>query len=135
MPDLETRVSELFAEGDSIAAFVLDAVGSAAVFNAFGHVAHRILGEETRRGWKTGVCLHPGQSYWDISGQKTVFKVVPAERIGLQLLESCFMVPQKSQSAVIPLGPDLKVLNQPDESYCRDCKAVGCPLRTEAPLT
>ena len=57
--------------------------------------------------------------------------MLPAERIGVRLLESCFMVPQKAQSGVIPLGPELKVHSDPDESYCRYCQATRCPMRME----
>ena len=130
-PALEERVRELFAEGKSVEAFVLDAVGSAAAMNAFGQVANRIFQEAADRGWKAGLCLRPGQSYWDITGQRAVFQVVPAESIGVQLLESCFMVPQKSQSAVIPLGPQLKVYDDHNQSHCRYCNATRCHMRRD----
>ena len=56
---------------------------------------------------------------------------MPAEQIGVWLLDSCGMLPQKSLSTVIPLGPDLKIHGDPDESFCRYCKAVRYPMRTE----
>ncbi len=130
-PDLESRVAELFTEGKSIEAFVLDAVGSAAVMNLFTQILATILEDNGARGSDTGTCLRPGQAYWDITGQSTIFQMVPAERIGVQLLESSFMTPLKSQSGIVPLGPDLRVHGDPNESYCRYCQATRCPMRRE----
>ncbi len=130
-PDLESRVTELFTEGKSVEAIVLDAVGSAAIMNLFTQILATILEDNRARGWDTGTCLRPGQAYWDITGQSTIFQMVPAERIGVQLLESSFMTPQKSHSGVVPLGPDLRVHGDPNESYCRYCQATRCPMRRE----
>ena len=128
---LETRVTELFAAGESVDAIVLDAVGSAAIMGAFSHALTRIWQVTTDRGWVTGTCLRPGQSYWDITGQQAVFQVVPGERIGVSLMDSSFMRPQKYQSAVVPIGPEIKVHGDPNESYCRYCQATRCPMRQE----
>lgn len=129
---LEKKVAELFGQDMGVEAFVLDAVGTAIAFSIFDDAAERVFRETTARGWQTGFCLRPGDSYWDITGQRAVFETVPAERIGVRLLDECAMRPQKSLSAVIPLGPDLKIHGDPDKSYCRYCKAVRCPMRTEA---
>ncbi len=128
---LEAKVTELFAEGESIDAVVLDAVASACIMEVFSHALTRVLQETTERGWVTGTCLRPGQSYWDITGQQDVFQVVAGERIGVELLDSSFMRPQKSQSAVVPIGPEMKVHGDPNESYCRYCQATRCPMRQE----
>ncbi len=132
---IEAKVAELFAEGMSIEAFVLDAVGSATAKDAFSHTIQQIYNETTDRGWHTGLCLRPGQTYWDISGQQVLFGVVPSEKIGVSLLPSYAMLPKKSQSAVLPLGPDLKIHGDPDKSYCRYCAAKRCPMRREEPTT
>jgi hypothetical protein len=128
---LETKVSDLFAAGESVDAVVLDAVGSGSIMGAFSHALTRVWQETTDRGWVTGTCLRPGQSYWDITGQQDVFHVVPGEQIGVSLLDSSFMRPQKSQSAVVPIGPEMKVHGDPKESYCRYCQATRCPMRQE----
>ncbi len=128
---LEARVSEWFAEGKSVEAFVLDAAGSAAIMNVFTQVSAELCEEVTRRGWQTGMALRPGQHYWDIAGQESIFEVVPGERISVELLDSFFMRPQKSQTAVIPMGPEMKEHADPDKSYCRHCQAKRCPMRRE----
>lgn len=129
--ELERRVADHFASGDSLEGIVLDAVGSAGIMDVFSQVANQVFDDVTSDGFQTGMCLRPGQSYWDITGQRTVFQLVDADSIGVELMESCFMVPQKSQSAVVPIGRDLKVHSDPMESYCRYCNAVRCPMRQE----
>jgi hypothetical protein len=131
---LEARVSRQFEEGSSIEAFILDAVGSASAMGLLTRVASGICQQAKDRGWKTGSCLSPGQSYWDVTGHQSIFQVLPTERIGLELLESAFMRPQKSQSAVVPLGPGLKVSGDPGDSSCRYCAATTCPMRREPQL-
>ena len=75
---LEKKVAELFAQDMGIEAFVLDSVGSAMALSIFNEAAQKILQETTARDWQTGFCLRPGESYWDITGQRAVFRIVPA---------------------------------------------------------
>ena len=76
-----------------------------------------------------GVCLRPGNKYWDISGQATIFSVLSAEKIGVQLLESSFMKPTKSQSGIIPSGYLLEKDNSENGEMCSSCPSLKCPLR------
>lgn len=130
-PALEERASQILAEGDSIGAIILDAVGSAAAMGLLTQVFNDISKEAAARGWQTGACLSPGLSYWDVTGQATIFQTLSADRIGVQLLESSFLKPQKSHTAVVPLGPEMKVHGDISESFCRYCPATNCLLRRE----
>ena len=132
-PALEAQVARLFAEGNDLEAMVVDAVGTASITSAFNRVTSWLCEQAADSGRQAGMVLGPGQSYWDITGQRTIFQVVPASRIGLELTDSCFMVPQKSHSGVIPLGTHLKVRNDPSVSFCRYCPAKRCPMRQEPP--
>jgi hypothetical protein len=131
-PELEQQVAACFAEAMHVEAFVLDAVGSAATTNAFRSIAGRICREASAQGWQTGPALRPGHTYWEISGQRAIFQALPAQNIGVRLLDSCFMSPQKTQSAVIPLGTRLQVQGDPEVHYCRYCTAKRCPTRMDA---
>jgi hypothetical protein len=53
-PELEKSEAELFAEGSSVEAIVLDVVGSASIMNAFSHISNLIYEDVTDRGWQTG---------------------------------------------------------------------------------
>ncbi len=129
-PALEDEVARLFVDGDAVEAFILDAAGSAVAMNMLTELLTEISEEAGARDWHVGACLSPGQSYWDVTGQAAIFQAVPAEEIGVELLESSFLRPQKSQTAVVPLGAELKVHGH-DDSSCRYCPATNCPLRLE----
>ena len=58
----------------------------------------------------------PGNEYWDLEGQRAIFDALPADRIGVRLLESLQMDPQKSQSALVPFGEALRILDDPGRS-------------------
>jgi hypothetical protein len=73
----------------------------------------------------------PGNEYWDLEGQRTLFRALPAHRIGVRLLDSLQMDPQKSQSALVPFGEELRILDDPASSPCSRCKATRCPMRLE----
>jgi len=128
-PAAEERVQELFSRDKFMEAMVLDAAASAVVSATFRR-GHLLLHEEVAGwGWETGPCLRPGSSYWDIQGQRLLFQALPAERIGVTLLESCFMLPRKSQSTIVPTGKDLVVKANPSDSYCRLCRVPKCLAR------
>ncbi len=128
-PVLEERVQELFSKDKFMEAMVLDAAASAMVSATFRR-GHLLLHEEVAGwGWETRPCLRPGSSYWDIQGQRLLFKALPAEQIGVKLLDSCFMLPRKSQSTLMPAGKGLVVKANPTDSYCRLCRVPKCLAR------
>jgi hypothetical protein len=130
-PGIEGRVRELFAADDPVAAIVMDAAGSAAARNAFAQlVAMAATSLHTQR-FQMGPCVKPGTGVWDIEGQRALFRVAPAAEVGVRLLDSLLMEPQKSQSGVIPFGQSLRVLHDPEASPCRSCSARRCPMRRE----
>jgi hypothetical protein len=77
----------------------------------------RICDEATARGLSVGMRASPGQEGWSIQQQRVVFGVVPAEEIGVRLTSSCLMLPRKSVSFVIGLGPDMRADAVPCD-YC-----------------
>ena len=131
-PALESKVEELMASGNNVEGVVLDAAGSAAAMNLLANLLKYIYEDASQNGLQVGSCCTPGQSFWNISGQGDIFDAVPADLIGVRLLESKFMIPRKSQSSVLPLGLNLKVAADPKESYCRYCPATNCSIRKEA---
>ena len=67
-----------------------------------------------------------------MEGQRSMFDVLRAGDIGVTLLDSMMMSPQKSQSQMIPFGRELHLVNDPDSAPCRTCRAQRCPMRIEA---
>lgn len=130
-PRLEEEVNRLFAQDQAVKALVLDAAGSAFLRRAGEHVHREAFLEAWEEGMTTGPCLSPGGAFWDLTGQRTIFQALPLDRIGVQLLESCFMRPRKSNTRVLPMGRHLKVKFHPDDSHCKLCKARYCLARRE----
>ena len=116
-PALEERMSELFAAGEALRAVALEGAGIAAIRQVSNAVGVRICDEATARGLSVGMRASPGQEGWSIQQQRVVFGVVPAQEIGVRLTSSCLMLPRKSVSFVIGLGPEMRADAVPCD-YC-----------------
>ncbi|HPU00823.1 MAG: hypothetical protein GX890_00665 [Firmicutes bacterium] len=111
-PDLEKRVAELMA-GDMMQAMALDGAGTAAVSEVSRQVRERIAASAEKEGLSAGMHANPGQEGWPIEQQRIIFSLVPAEKIGMRLTESCLMLPRKSVSFVIGCGEKMSAGNVP----------------------
>jgi len=105
-PTLEERVRELYEAGEPLLSYMLDCVG----VMALGVVGERLrrLAEEraAERGWGVGPAISPGSLVgWPVQGQRELCALLPRADIGVQLNEYCVLVPHKSVSLVIGLGP------------------------------
>jgi hypothetical protein len=107
-PALEERMADLFAKGDSVRALALEGAGIAAVRQVTNHVGVGICDTATARGLSVGMRANPGQEGWPIQQQRVLFGLLPAERIGVRLTSSCLMLPRKSVSFAMGLGPDMR---------------------------
>lgn len=114
---LETRVSALFAAGNPLRALALDGAGIAALGQISRTVGERICTEARARGLRVGMRVSPGQEGWPLEQQSVLFDLLPAQEIGVRLTESCLMLPRKSVSFAIGLGPEM----QADATACDYC--------------
>ncbi len=103
---LEKRVEEMMNE-NPVAALALDGAGISALRRVSQTVETVISSEACTLNLALGMRAQPGQEGWPIEQQREVFKVLPAEQIGMRLMESCLMLPRKSVSFVIPRGTAL----------------------------
>lgn len=130
-PGVETEVARLMERGDDIEGVVLDAGGSAVAMNAAEQMQAQLMWELERAGYRVGPPVTPGTESWDLEGQTTMFAVLHGEEIDVTLSTSMLMLPQKTQSKLIPFGRNLRLVNDPDEAPCRTCRASRCPMRIE----
>jgi hypothetical protein len=125
-PALEAEMSARFAAGESLSALALDGAGTAALGEMSRALVARIRDEAAARGLGSGMRASPGQEGWSIWQQRVLFGLVPADEIGVALTDSCLMLPQKSVSFVIGLGPEMR----PDAVTCDFCsKRNRCQWR------
>lgn len=102
---LERSAAELM-RSDPALGLALDAYGSAAVEALSEAMCNRLEEEARARQWQASVPLGPGMIDWPVeSGQPQIFQLVNANLIGLTLNDSAQMIPYKSSSMVLGLGP------------------------------
>jgi len=119
-PGLDRLVREIQAGGDSLKAYLLDSVGVLALAQAGAAVTRLAEAEAADRGWGVGRRLSPGSLIgWPLTGQRELCALLPLEGIGVQLNQSCVLIPFKSGSAVIGLGPGYQ--SRRVGSVCRWC--------------
>ncbi|MFC1901528.1 vitamin B12 dependent-methionine synthase activation domain-containing protein [Chloroflexota bacterium] len=124
---LEGLVAYLAENGLVLQATVLDAVGSGAVEKLAHSVEARIRVMAAAEGLVTGRRFSPGYCDWEVSQQKVVFQAMGIDSAGVRLTKSCLMIPQKSISGIVGIGP----ADNEIESYnpCNTCKEADCPGR------
>ena len=124
---LEELVSHLAEAGVIVQATVLDAIGSGAAEKVADFV-QKSIGEVARaQGLCTSQRFSPGYCDWDVSQQKMVFQAMNGDFAGIRLTKECLMLPQKSISGIIGIGPcDGNVENY---NPCPTCDKHDCPGR------
>lgn len=116
-------VRQLSKDGLMVQAAVLDAIGSDAV-ETLAHVVQDIVGNEAKaEGLGISLRFSPGYCDWRVSQQKMVFRAMNGDTAGVRLTDGCLMVPQKSVSGVIGIGPASEVENY---NPCKTCKKRDC---------
>lgn len=124
---LEEMVCHLAEDRLILQATVLDAIGSVAVESVANFVQDRI-GEIARdQGLYVSQRFSPGYCDWDIGQQKMVFRAMDGNSASVRLTEECLMLPQKSISGIIGIGPGDSNI----ETYnpCQTCNKDDCQGR------
>ena len=104
---LEKRVDEHFKQGDSAKAVALDGWGTAALAS-FARQFEKHFGTIARaRGKNLSIIFEPGHAEWPLDQQQVLFRLLPAQKIGMRLTSSSLMIPKKSVSRLVGLGNGL----------------------------
>lgn len=102
---IEARSRALFGV-DPVYALALDAVGVAALDALTEVVLQGFRDEAAAHGTKVGISLSPGIDGWPVEvGQPQLFGLLAPEQIGVRLTEAHMMIPSKSVTMVIGMGP------------------------------
>ena len=119
---LEETVDQLTDNGLVVQASVLDAIGSAAVESVADFVYGTIREIARARGLYTSRRFSPGYCDWEVGQQKKVFRTVNGDSAGIRLTDGCLMLPRKSISGIIGIGPK-EIANY---NPCKGCDKVDC---------
>jgi len=130
-PALEDESARRAADGDLLAALLLDAVGSAAAEAAADALNLRVCHEALAHGLRAAPRVSPGYGGWDTGAQRDLLALLPAGELGVSLTGGGMMVPRKSVSfaaSLVPPGAEALA----DGSPCRRCGLARCRHRREA---
>lgn len=117
---------QLKREGDMVKVFIADAMGSVIAEKTADRMEEVLQQEVARRGWLHTNRFSPGYCGWHVSQQQLLFPLFGGARpCGVQLTGSSLMLPIKSVSGVIGLGPEVRKL----EYSCGLCDYKDCYKR------
>ena len=121
---LEETVCRLAEDGLIVQSAVLDAIGSVAAERVADFVQREIGEAASDQGLVISPRFSPGYCDWDIEQQAMLFRAVDGDSTGIRLTEGHLMVPRKSVSGIIGIGPP----NGELENYnpCKTCDRHDC---------
>jgi len=124
---LEKAAGSLADRGLIAEAYVLDAIGSSLTEKLADYVEGKIGAEARSRGLCVSRRFSPGHCSWDIGQQRVLFDALLGDWVGVSLTDDCVMVPQKSVSGIIGIGP----CDDGVDTYnpCDTCSKRTCPWR------
>jgi hypothetical protein len=130
-PRLEERVTEYSKGGEALRGVVLDGIGTAAVDRLIPQALEFIAAEVALRGYEISSPVNPGMPGFPMTEQWNLLKLVPAKEIGVSLSSAAVLVPRKSTSMVIGIGPKMTRWTQAE--VCGRCSLrESCPYRIKS---
>lgn len=121
--EFDAAVKSVNAEGDILADFIADSIGTVLAELAVSRLEDEFLPLE-----RHSMSYSPGYCNWNICQQQLFFQLFPPEPCGIRLSESSLMSPEKSVSGFFAMGESLT--RQP--YHCSICKNVRCYKRRNA---
>jgi hypothetical protein len=126
-PLLERWSQELMADGDMMKGFLVDAIGSEVADRASEWLEKRIAEHVAPLGWAMTNRYSPGYCDWPVTDQQKLFSFLPPRFCGVSLTPSSLMIPIKSLSGIIGLGPEV----QRGAYQCSICDLKDCFRRMD----
>jgi hypothetical protein len=126
---LEDEASLLMKKGESLSGYLLDRIGSFAV-ESLADKAEALLRNKYEPGGRSvSMRFSPGYCDWPIEEQVKLDMLLDFSKIGVRLTGSHMMVPRKSVSGIIGIGP--KGLFSKSRSQCAICNMKDCGYRRD----
>lgn len=109
-------------------ALMAQAAATAAIEGWCDACAEKLLAEPAVAGERLRMRFSPGYGDLPLAVQRPLLQILDsARRAGIVLTETCLMIPSKSVSAIIGVGPEPAV---PCPTGCRACSKTDCEYRT-----
>ena len=130
-PKLEERVTEYSKGGGALRGMVLDGIGTAAVDSLIPQAMERIAAEVAARGYEISSPVNPGMPGFPMTEQWNLLELAPAGEIGVSLSSSGVLIPRKSVSMVVGIGPKMTRWTQAE--VCGRCSLnKTCPYKIKS---
>jgi hypothetical protein len=130
-PRLEEQVTDYTSRGELLRGTLLDGIGSAAVDLLTEEACGFVAGEVASHGYETSSPISPGMPGLPITKQRQLLKLALAKKIGVSLTSGGIMIPRKSVSMIIGIGP--KMTKWTRTEVCNRCHLKEtCPYRISA---
>jgi hypothetical protein len=127
--EVDLEVDRMMRQGHLSEAFIMDALGSIAV-ESVAEQFHRLMeGEYTKDDKAVTLRFSPGYCDWSIEEQAKLFELLHTKAAGIELNDSCLMIPRKSISAVFGVYPVNELSPPSPYNPCIDCPKIDCPSR------
>ena len=124
--EFEALQRRLEREGDMLRVFIADSMGSVIAEKTADVMERWLQVYINSRGWKHTNRFSPGYCGWHVSQQQMLFPMFGIkEPCGVRLTDSSLMIPIKSVSGIIGLGPNVRKL----EYTCGLCNYAKCYKR------
>jgi len=118
--ELDNQVQKLNKKGKPLDAYLLDSAGVAALSKVDDTASALAEKEAAYRDWGVGARLSPGSLQgWPVEDQHILCSLLPLKDSGIKLNEYGVLIPFKSASGMIGIGPGYT--RQKTGSACRFC--------------
>jgi len=128
---LEKQVTNYSSQGEPLRSMLLDGIGSAAVDKLVPEALRFIASEVSSQGYEISSPVNPGMPGFPLTEQWNLLGLVNADEIGVGLTASGVLVPRKSTSMVIGIGPKMTRWTQAE--VCARCSLrESCHYKVQA---
>jgi hypothetical protein len=127
--EIDFEIKGMMRQGRLSEAFIMDAMGSVAVESLAEQFHRRMERQYSKEEKAVTLRFSPGYCDWSIEEQKKLFELFDSKTAGIELKDSCLMIPRKSISAVFGVYPVSGGSAQPPYNPCLECPKTDCPSR------
>ena len=120
---------QLMAAGDMVRVYIADALGSVIAEHCADRMEQHLQESIDKLHWHHTNRFSPGYCGWHVSGQQQLFPLLDGHTCGVTLTASSLMLPIKSVSGIIGLGPGVRHLDY----TCGLCNFEKCYKRRLKP--
>jgi hypothetical protein len=129
-PRLEKQASDYTKNGQALRGMLLDGIGSAAVDKLVPQVIKLIAAGVAPLGYELSSPVNPGMPGLAMTEQWNIMELAKASEIGVSLTPSGILIPRKSVSMVIGIGP--RMTRWTPAEVCARCNLrESCPYKVE----